>query len=118
MTVSTHVLDTVAGRPAPGVAVALWFLDPAGGPDGETGAGPGAWVAVEDGATDADGRHRFGFETPPGVYRVVFGSGEYFLALGVTAFFPEVTITFTVADGHYHVPLLLAPFAYSTYRGS
>ena len=50
--------------------------------------------------------------------RLVFGTGGYFAARGVTAFYPEVAITFTVAEGHYHVPLLLSPFAYSTYRGS
>ena len=107
MTVSTHVLDASVGRPATNVAVALSFLDPAG-----------AWVAVESGETDGDGRHRFGAATGPGVYRLVFGTGAYFAARGVAAFYPEVTITFTVVDGHYHVPLLLSPFAYSTYRGS
>jgi len=106
MTVSTHVLDAVAGKPAGGVAVSLSFLDPAG-----------AWVAVEAGETDADGRHRFALDTSPGVYRLAFGTGEYFAALGVATFYPEVTITFTVSAGHYHVPLLLSPFGYSTYRG-
>lgn len=54
------------------------------------------------------------------MYRLVFGTGPYFAARGVAAFYPEVTITFTVADpgAHHHVPLLLSPFAYSTYRGS
>ena len=92
---------------AAGVAVALSFLDSAG-----------AWVAVESGETDGDGRHRFGASVSPGVHRLVFGTGAYFAARGVAAFYPEVTITFTVAEGHYHVPLLLSPFAYSTYRGS
>lgn len=107
MTVSTHVLDASTGRPAGGVAVALSFRDSSGG-----------WVAVESGETDGDGRHRFGASTEAGVYRLVFGTGAYFEARGVAAFYPEVTITFTVAEGHCHVPLLLSPFAYSTYRGS
>ena len=109
MTVSTHILDASAGRPASAVPVALSVFDAVGG-----------WVPVESGETDGDGRHRFGAATGPGVYRLVFGTGSYFAASGVAAFYPEVTITFTVADpgGHYHVPLLLSPFAYSTYRGS
>lgn len=109
MTVSTHVLDASAGRPAAGVTVALSFLGPAGD-----------WLPVEPGETDGDGRHRFEAATGAGVYRLVFGTGGYFAARGVAAFYPEVTITFTLADpdAHYHVPLLLSPFAYSTYRGS
>jgi 5-hydroxyisourate hydrolase len=107
MTVSTHVLDASAGLPAAGVAVTLSFAGPAGG-----------WVPVESGETDADGRHRFGAATEPGVYQLAFGTGAYFAGRGVAAFYPEVTITFTVAGGHCHVPLLLSPFAYSTYRGS
>ena len=109
MTVSTHVLDASAGRPAADVAVSLSFAGPAGG-----------WAPAESGITDEDGRHRFVTGTEPGTYRLVFGTGAYFAARGVAAFYPEVTITFTVADPgvHYHVPLLLSPFAYSTYRGS
>jgi 5-hydroxyisourate hydrolase len=109
MTVSTHVLDASAGQPAAGVAVTLSLAGPAGG-----------WVPVESGETDGDGRHRFGAATEPGVYQLAFGTGAYFTGRGVAAFYPEVTITFTVgeAGGHYHVPLLLSPFAYSTYRGS
>jgi 5-hydroxyisourate hydrolase len=109
MTVSTHVLDASIGRPAADVAVSLSFA-----------ALPGGWVPVESGETDEDGRYRFGAATEPGMYRLVFGTGAYFAACGVAAFYPEVTITFIVtdADVHYHVPLLLSPFAYSTYRGS
>jgi 5-hydroxyisourate hydrolase len=107
MTVSTHVLDASAGQPAAGVAVALSSLS------------SGSWRDVESGETDGDGRHRFAAATAPGTYRLVFGTGLYFAAREVAAFYPEVTITFTVADpgAHYHVPLLLSPFAYSTYRG-
>ena len=108
MTVSTHVLDASRGRPAAGIFVSLGFLSAAG------------WEAVESGETDEDGRHRFEAATSAGTYRLVFGTGGYFAGRGVAAFYPEVTVTFTVvADvGHYHVPLLLSPFAYSTYRGS
>ncbi len=102
--VTTHILDTAVGRPAANVAVRL-----------ETGSAK----AVADGLTDTDGRIRdLGPETlEPGVYRLVFDTGSY---LGPDAFFPEVTLTFRITDGtaHHHVPLLLSPFAYSTYRGS
>jgi 5-hydroxyisourate hydrolase len=109
VTVSTHVLDASVGRPAAGVAVSLSFFGPSG-----------SWVPVESGQTDGDGRNRFGAATEPGAYRLVFGTGAYFTARAVAAFYPEVTITFIVSDPgtHYHVPLLLSPFAYSTYRGS
>jgi 5-hydroxyisourate hydrolase len=115
MTVSTHVLDATAGRPAAGVVVSLWQLS--GGGLGEPGA---EWVTVAGGETGADGRHRFEAATEPGVYRLVFGTGLYFEALGVETFYPEVTITFSVSSAgtHYHVPLLLSPYGYSTYRGS
>jgi 5-hydroxyisourate hydrolase len=109
MTLSTHVLDASAGQPAAGVAVSLSLAGPGGG-----------WVPVESGETDGDGRHRFGAATEAGVYQLAFGTGAYFAGRGVAAFYPEVTVTFIVADpgAHYHVPLLLSPFAYSTYRGS
>ena len=124
-TLSTHVLDATSGRPAAGVPVRLERR----GPDG--------WSPAGAGQTDADGRLRVaggaegrdsgqestagsgrGFE--PGVYRITFGTGTYFTARGVPSFYPEVTITFeiTARDEHYHVPLLLSPYAYSTYRGS
>jgi 5-hydroxyisourate hydrolase len=112
-TLSTHVLDATAGRPAAGVRVRLERR----GPDG--------WSSAAQGQTGADGRLRLadgeagqGFE--PGVYRITFGSGTYFAARGTPSFYPEVTVTFemTGSGEHYHVPLLLSPFAYSTYRGS
>ncbi len=105
--ISAHVLDAGVGRPAAGVVVTL--LDAAGGP-------------IAEATTDADGR--VGTLGPdrldPGTYAVRFGSGDYFAAQGVTCFHPEVLVTFTVAPGeaHHHVPLLLSPFAYTTYRGS
>jgi 5-hydroxyisourate hydrolase len=105
--VTTHVLDAALGTPAPGIAVAL------SGPDGST-------IAV--GETDADGRvAALGPDLlPSGTYRLEFDTGAYFAASARATFFPRVTIEFVVSDAgsHYHVPLLLSPFAYSTYRGS
>ena len=116
MTVSTHVLDATTGRPASGVHVSLSWFDPLlGDADGE-------WVAVAAGETGADGRFGFREPTGSGVYRLTLRTGEYFAARGVETFYPEVTIMFEVQDPdareHVHVPLLLSPFAYSTYRGS
>ena len=111
--ITTHVLDTALGRPAAGVGVALEIRDP-----------DGAWCRLGAGTTDADGRLRTLLEAAapaaPGTYRLVFDTLRYFEARGAAAFFPSVTVEFTVAEGggHYHVPLLLSPFAYSTYRGS
>lgn len=112
LSLSTHVLDTAAGRPAPGVAVRLESL----GADG-------SWAPAGAGETDSDGRLRDWL--PPGLpgagrHRLVFATGAYFAGVGVPAFFPEVVVDFEVtAPGeHHHVPLLLSPFAYSTYRGS
>jgi len=127
MSVSTHVLDASLGVPAAGIPVALARLSALSAGPGAS-LDPGQWVQVESGVTDADGRHRFGVATLAGVYRLTFTTGVYFAARAVAAFYPEVTITFTVAEpadmaangkeSHYHVPLLLSPFAYSTYRGS
>ena len=102
---STHVLDTGAGRPATGVAV---VLESAGG------------EAVAEGRTDADGRiPSLGGDLATGDYRLRFDTGGWFAAAGVDAFYPEVVVAFTIAaDEHFHVPLLLSPFGYSTYRGS
>ena len=112
MTISTHVLDASRGVPAFGVSVTLSRL--------EVG-----WLDIESGVTDADGRHRFLAEAPAGTYCLTFATGAYFAARRVPTFYPEVAITFTIAapedgtlPGHWHVPLLLSPFAYSTYRGS
>jgi len=105
--VSTHVLDNATGAPAEGVAVVL-----------QTRSGDHLAAAV----TDADGRAAdLGpAGLAPGTYRLVFDTGAWFAARGTDAFFPEVAVAFTVAGdaAHYHVPLLLSPFAYSTYRGS
>ena len=110
MTLSTHVLDATTGSPAAGVLVML-----------ERSTGDG-WSPESEGQTSADGRLRLPDEATasPGVYRITFGSGAYFSARGSASFYPEVTVTFEVTGpgDHYHVPLLLSPYAYSTYRGS
>lgn len=111
MGITTHVLDTSKGRPASGVQVVLERL------------ADGAWARVGDGRTDADGRLKTLVpDSQPvtlGRYRLTFDTGPYFAAQNVPAFYPDVTVTFDVhEDGHYHVPLLLSPFGYSTYRGS
>jgi len=105
-TVSTHVLDAVSGRPAGGVAVTL------------TDARAEVLATA---VTDDDGRVRaLGDDLPAGTYRVHFDTGSYFAAIEVAAFYPEVVIAFEITDDarHFHVPLLLSPYAYSTYRGS
>jgi 5-hydroxyisourate hydrolase len=108
--ISTHVLDNATGQPAEGMAVTLASSTPQG------------WSDLGHGRTDVDGRVRDwgGAVVVPGIYRLRFDTGEWFAARGRECFYPEVCITFTVADepGHHHVPLLLAPYAYSTYRGS
>lgn len=108
--VTTHVLDAVSGHPAAGVAVTL---------DRRRDE---SWVSVAAGVTDIDGRIAdFGpVDLEPGVYRVTFATGDYFAAAALPAFYPEVSITFRLSDAeaHYHVPLLLSPYAFSTYRGS
>jgi 5-hydroxyisourate hydrolase len=107
-TVTTHVLDTALGQPAAGVPVRL-----------ERPGDPGP---VAEGVTDADGRVRdLGPDgLPPGVYRIVFDTAAYFARDQRRAFYPEVAVSFVVEDAgaHYHVPLTLSPFAYSTYRGT
>ena len=121
---TTHVLDAVAGAPARDVAVVLTRVGGlaagSGALPGSSGALPGSSGALAEGRTDADGRLALGPDTlDPGDYALTFDTGAYFAARGVETFYPFATITFRVtAAPHYHVPLLLSPFAYSTYRGS
>jgi 5-hydroxyisourate hydrolase len=110
MSLSTHVLDATSGRPAADVAVTVHRrVDD-------------RWEPIADGVTDEDGRCRE--LTPDGLheatYRLTFDTGTYFSKSGQTGFYPEVSIVFAVTEParHHHVPLLLSPFAYSTYRGS
>ena len=111
--VTTHVLDIAIGCPAEGVPVVLERAAPEG--DG--------WELVGRGLTDADGRQ--GDLAPKrrlaaGRYRLTFDTGAYFTRTGRRAFFPEVAVVFAIEEGgeHEHVPLLLSPYGYSTYRGS
>lgn len=101
-TLSTHVLDAALGRPAAGVLVRL-----------ERGG-----EVLAQGTTDTDGRVRDLGALGPGTHRLVFDTGAYFTATAQQGFYPEVAVAFTAGDGHHHVPLLLSPFHYSTYRGS
>jgi 5-hydroxyisourate hydrolase len=100
MSLSTHVLDTTRGVPAAGVAIEL-----------RHGA------ETTSATTDADGRARLLEETPAGEYELTFAVGDYF---GERAFLDRVPVRFSIADpgAHYHVPLLVSPWSYSTYRGS
>jgi 5-hydroxyisourate hydrolase len=107
--ITTHVLDTSRGRPAGGVPVVLEIRSDDG------------WKELARAETDADGRARDLLAAPTtGVYRLNFGVEAYFQAQGIEGFYPEASIVFHVRDAsqHYHVPLLLSPFGYSTYRGS
>jgi 5-hydroxyisourate hydrolase len=110
--ITTHVLDTSRGRPAKGVPVTL-EVEAAGG-----------WELVGKGTTNADGRIpdlvAEEITLDAGVYRLIFETATYFAAQGTEGFYPSVTIVFKFDDPaqHYHVPLLLNPFGYSTYRGS
>ncbi len=104
-TLSTHVLDTSLGKPAAGIAIRLLR----------------AGAEIGRGTTDADGRVRdFGAgELAPGSYALVFAVGAYFASGKRESFYKEITVDFEItASGHHHVPLLLSPFGYSTYRGS
>jgi 5-hydroxyisourate hydrolase len=112
-TLSTHVLDSATGRPAVGMSVTL---ETAAATDERHG-----WIPVGGGVTDLDGRLKSWGEHPigPGSYRLTFATGDWFTARERDCFYPEVAITFVIKDaGHHHVPLLLAQYAYSTYRGS
>lgn len=110
--ITTHVLDTRLGAPAAGVSIHLEKLDAVGG-----------WHLLASGATDEDGRLGRLLDEgtlTKGHYRLSFDVGGYFEQQAVEHFYPQVSIEFNVAnpDAHYHVPLLLSPFGYSTYRGS
>jgi 5-hydroxyisourate hydrolase len=103
---STHVLDTSRGRPASGLRIVL-----------ESAAGDVLAQAVTDGDGRAPGLAPA--DLAPATYRLRFDTGGWFAERGEAAFYPEVVVAFTVSsDDHFHVPLLLSPFGYSTYRGS
>jgi len=110
MSISTHVLDTARGGPAAGIPVLLERLD-------------GEWSEVCRGITNDDGRLPVLVDVdtgPGGTWRITFDTDAYFEAIGVRGFYPFASIVFRLdaPDEHYHVPLLVSPFGYSTYRGS
>ena len=113
--ISTHVLDTSRGQPAVGVSVILERL---------AVEGSASTREMTRAKTDTDGRVREllpnGAALGAGRYRLTFDTGSYFASAGVEPFYPAVTVVFIVRDPdqHYHVPLLLSPYGYSTYRGS
>src|SRR5688572_376433 len=109
--ITTHILDTSKGKPASGITVILYR--------GENDE----WTELSRGITDADGRipDLAGKETglPHGIYKIRFETKDYFDKNAITTFYPFIEIVFDIAsDEHYHIPLLLSPFGYSTYRGS
>jgi 5-hydroxyisourate hydrolase len=106
MSLSTHVLDAVSGRPATAVPVTLRNADDA---------------VLANAVTDDDGRiANLGDDLGAGVYRLRFDTATYFAAQGITGFYPEIVVAFEITDAtaRHHVPVLLSPYAYSTYRGS
>jgi 5-hydroxyisourate hydrolase len=127
-TITTHVLDTVLGRPAAGVRVRLDRLEGGGWIEFEKGKvppervedGPGEWIEVARSSTDTDGRCRdLTLDAAPGVYRLTFDICSYLARHGRAGIYPEISITFACgSDPHYHLPLLLSDYGYTTYRGS
>jgi 5-hydroxyisourate hydrolase len=110
--ITTHVLDISLGCSAAGVPVILEIENPSGG-----------WKELSRGATDGDGRLRHLLapgSLVEGTYRLIFDTQTYFKSRHAQGLYPEVTVVFDVRDAseHYHIPLLLSPFGYSTYRGS
>lgn len=110
---TTHILDTAQGRPAAGVTVSVDFLKSEGGTN--------SWTEIARSSTNTDGRVTDFFpmdhKLESGIYRLVFNVGPY---LGESAFYPSIPVIFKLTDPsqHYHVPLLVSPYGYSTYRGS
>jgi 5-hydroxyisourate hydrolase len=109
VTISTHVLDTMRGAPAAGLAVRLDRREP----DGD-------WKEVGDAVTDADGRVRSltDDELEGGDYRLEFDTRPYFERSGLSVFYPSISVVFSFEGGHLHVPLLLSAYSYSTYKGT
>jgi 5-hydroxyisourate hydrolase len=108
---TTHILDTSIGKPAAGVTVVLLL---------QQGEG---WTEVTRGSTNQDGRITDWLDKstmlPTGVFKLVFETGAYFNKAAIPTFYPFVEVVVAIADeAHYHIPLLLSPYGYSTYRGS
>jgi len=126
--ISTHVLDTVPGKPAASIAVRLQRFEGGGWIEASANAGqperthyaPGDWIDVAAGITDADGRcSDLARDAASGTYRLTFDTGAYFARLGRSSIYPEIAITFNCdGNAHYHLPVLLSDNSYTTYRGS
>lgn len=110
---SSHILDIDTGRPAAGVRIELWRMDDAGG-----------WVRLEEHTTDGQGRVKEMLEAGEGddrrgIYKLTYHVGPYFEARKQDTFYPFVEVVFEIGDtSHYHVPITLSPYGYSTYRGN
>lgn len=106
--ITTHILDTVSGKPAAGIRLRLEKRD------------GNQWIAISESATDSDGRCRdLGDNAPPATYRLTFDTGPYLTNSGRSSIYPEISITFIcTGEPHYHLPLLLSNNSYTTYRGS
>ena len=110
--ITTHVLDTAKGQPAAGIPITL-----------HQSTGKDQWVKIANGVTNEDGRITnlipVAQKLAPGIYRILFETKNYFNSQKVNAFYPYVQVVFEIFDTeHYHVPLLLNPFGYTTYRGT
>jgi len=127
-TISTHVLDTVLGKPAAEISVRLEKQEGGGWIELSEGSetaervqdAPCGWIEISAGVTDADGRCRdLARDVEPGVYRITFDTGNYLRRNGRASIYPEISVTFTcTGEAHYHLPLLLSDNSYTTYRGS
>lgn len=115
--ISTHVLDTAKGVPAAFLKILLQKCTNTVEFNGENEL---QWVDLVESETDNDGRARFAFDLQPGIYKMVFYTFGYFERQAVPNFYPKVEVIFRISDvyRHYHVPLLISPYGYSTYRGS
>lgn len=104
--ISTHVLDTSNGSPAANIKVQLQIMS------------QNTWIDLETKTTNADGRINFEKASNPGTYQLIFSTGDYFA--NIPTFYQDIPVVFHITDTKrkYHVPLLLNPFGYSTYRGS
>ena len=109
--ITTHVLDTSSGKPAEGIHIKLFFQNKE------------IWEKLADGITNKDGRIgdllKDEIKLEKGIYKMEFETGSYFKEKNLKIFYPSVNIIFEIdSNEHYHIPLLLSPFGYSTYRGS
>ncbi len=115
--ISTHVLDTAKGLPVPNLRIELFRCTNA------LNCGPNfdySWVSLGQQSTDNDGRSRFAFDIEPDIYKMVFYTQPFYESQATPNFYPKVEVIFRLTDvyRHHHIPLLLSPYGYSTYRGS